>query len=105
MIPLVLVREDVDHGPTGAEGVVPDGLHTRDIPLSLQERVCTGPKSQLIPLHGTGMPLQHHPEGTLPVPRAAHTATSLTPDHPDKGGRILCGPTEGNPKAEGETSK
>ena len=35
-------REDVDHGPGRDGGKVPDGLHPREILLSLSEYDCPG---------------------------------------------------------------
>ena len=98
-------REDVNNGPVEEGGVVPDGLHPGDRFLSLQECSCPRPKSQLIPLHGYGVTLQRHPKGTRQLTWAVHTATSPNPDQPDKGGRTLHGPTEGDLEAEGERSK
>ena len=45
MTPLVLGQEDVDHGPSGEGGAVPDILYPGDRPPSLQEHVRPLPKA------------------------------------------------------------
>ena len=51
-------KEDMEHGQRWKVSTVPDGLHPRDILLSLLERVCLGPKAQHRSLYGDGLPLQ-----------------------------------------------
>ena len=88
-VPLVSGQEDVERGLVGEGDAVPGVLHTGDRSSSLQECDCLGPKLQLRPLHGFGIPLQRHPDGTRRLFWAVHTDPSLTPNHPYEGGLTI----------------
>ena len=98
---MVLGREDVEHGTVGGGGAVPDGLHPGDISSYLQKCDRPGPTAQLVPLYGPRSPPQRPPEVTHRVLQSAHAYPPPASDHPDEGGRTLCGPTEGYPKTKG----
>ena len=82
-MPPVPIGEKSDHGLTGEEGEVLDGLHPGEGPLSLQERVRPVPQTQLRLLNDLGVPSQHYPEVTHKVTWAAHTPPPLPPEHPN----------------------
>ena len=65
---MVLGPADVGGAKEGTGGVVPDGLHPGDGPLSLQECHRLGPLAQLGPLHGPGLSTKRTHVGYKTIP-------------------------------------
>ena len=91
-------KEDVEHGQGGEVSPIPDGLHPRDRPSSLLERVCLGLTTQHRSLYGDGLPSQRPQEGTNKIPHGAQATSPPTTIRPHAGGWDICGPTEGRAK-------
>ena len=69
----------MEHAQAGEGGVVLSGLYYWDRPMSVTERLCLGPQTQLRPLHVSVVSPQIRLEGEPALPWAAHTAPSLPP--------------------------
>ena len=63
--------EDVEHSHGGEGRLVPDGLHPRDRPPYLLERVRLVPTAQNQSMYGAGLPSQRQREGTQKIPHRA----------------------------------
>ena len=97
---LVLVHQDMEHGPSEKDGAVLGRLYHGEGPPYVQERVYPVPKAQLRSLHNLGLPPQRHPEGTHQVPWVVQAITSLASGHPDKAGKTFSSPMEGDTKVK-----
>ena len=87
--------EDVEHGKGGEGSPVPDGLHPRDRPPSLLERVRPGSKSQHLSLYVVGLPTQCPRDGTRQIPLGEQAASPPSTGRTHAGGRHIRSPTEG----------
>ena len=99
---------DGGHAEEGTGGAVPDRLHPRDGPPSLQECHHPGPPAQLGPLHGPGLPAERTPVGDEAIPGGEKAVAGEATDKTIMDGRTLCGSTESRTKAEtagGETKR
>ena len=91
---------DVGHAEEGTGGAVPDGLHPRDGPPSLQECLRPGPPAQLIPLHGPWLPDERTPTGDKALPGGTKAVAGEATNKTITAGRTLCGSTESRTKAK-----
>ena len=66
------------YAPEGHEGVVTDGLHYWDIPLSVPERILPGAHTNYGPLYGPEVPPRRHPEVASMLPLAVHADLAVT---------------------------
>ena len=97
--------EDMDNGTVGEGIPVPEGLHPRDKPPSLLERVRPGSKAQNRSLYGVGLHTQRLREGTHQIPHGEQAADPPSTGRTHVGGRYLRGPTEGRAEATCEGEK
>ena len=95
----------MENDSPGAVGVVLYKLISWDGPPSLSERIRLGPPAQLISLYDTGVPPQLHPDGTFPVPPAAHSYTIAPPRDTYQSGSDFCGDPPGGAKTDGVRGK
>ena len=91
---------DVGHAEEGTGGAVPDGLHPRDGPPSLQECLRPGPPAQLGPVHGTWLLPERTPVGDKAIPGGTKAVASEATDRTITAGHTLCGSTESRTKAK-----
>ena len=80
---LVPGRQEVDYGTLGVGLASPYGVHPGDGLSSLQEIIRIGYQLQLGSLSDPWVPTQRHPEVTLTVPWAEHTAPPPPPNQTD----------------------
>ena len=86
---LFLRQKNAEHGLDGGVGVVLYGIYPRDRPPSFPEGVRLGLQAQLESLLDPWVPLQSYPEGTIRVPRVAHTDPPPAPYYPNHRGQAL----------------
>ena len=89
-------REDAKHATARARGAVPNGLTSGNGPLSVPDRLRTGPPAQLGPLNGPWVSPRRFPMGSLSLPRVA-TAVPPTPYKTSNPGvLVVCHAKTGN---------
>ena len=91
---------DVGHAEEGTGCAVPDRLHPRDGPPSLQECLRPGPPAQLGPLHGPWLPAERTPVGDNTIPGGAKAVAGEATKKTITDGQTRCGSTESRTKDE-----
>ena len=100
-----MVQKNSENGTPGAGGAVPDGLPSRYGTPSLSESLFPGTMAQMGSLYDPRVPLQRHPEGTLPVSQAAHASPIASPRYADRGGLYFCGAPPRSAKTDAPRGK